>query len=60
MRPHPEGMTRAVDRYLAGLLVLLLLAALAGAVPGLRTVGDGLGIALGLAVAAIVTEAGRS
>jgi hypothetical protein len=57
-------MTRAVDRYLAGLLVLLLLAALAGAVPGLWMVGDdlrysgemfdGLGIALGLAALGVV------
>jgi hypothetical protein len=57
-------MTRAVDRYLAGLLVLLLLAAAAGAVPGLWLVGgdlqtsgemfDGLGLALGLAALAVV------
>lgn len=57
-------MTRAVDRYLAGLLVLLLIAALAGSWPGLSLVGqdlgesgemfDGLGLALGLAALGVV------
>lgn len=55
---------RAVDRLLRGLLVVMLLACAAGAVPALIFIGsdaqasgewlDGLGIAIGLAILAVV------
>lgn len=57
-------MNRSVDRYLAGLLVLLLLTAAAGAVPGFSLLGqdleqsgewlDGLGVVFGLGILTVV------
>lgn len=57
-------MTQSVDRLLSGLLVLLLLLAAAGAVPGLYMAGtdlqtsgeflDGLGTVLGLGIVGMV------
>lgn len=57
-------MNRSVDRYLAGLLVLLLLTAAAGALPGVSLLGqdlgqsgewlDGVGVLFGLGILAVV------
>jgi hypothetical protein len=62
--PDAEVMTRSVDRLLLGLLVLLLVAAAAGALPGLYLAGsdlqasgeflDGVGLVFGLGIVAIV------
>jgi hypothetical protein len=64
MGEHPMNEVRAIDRLLRGLLVVMLLACAAGAVPALIFIDsdleasgewlDGLGVAIGLAILAVL------